>query len=799
MSTPESKFLEEARARWKLAENADQKQRERELADLRFYAGEQWDDDLLNARKGTTLGSGTNSQVVPARPSLTINKTLEPVRQILNQQRQADLGYELVPADDFGEITGAIDHSEIELREGLVRRIQRDPEAEDARMWSFQRAAIAGRGFRVVLTRYMKGSADQEIYVDRIYNQNSVRIDPSHEQPDASDIQWGFYGTDMLQAAFRKEYPKAKAALIDNDDQWRGLGDEAPGWFDHDTEGNRVLRVTNYYYTEQEAVTLYHLSNGAAVPEDKLAVLPAGVTVLVDGDNNHVTHVETKKRVKWCKITGNEKLEETDWPGRWIPIIQEVGEELQPYDGERRKQGVVRPMRDSCKGNNYVISKFVERVGLTPIPPWMMAGGQDEGYEDEYNAANTRTLSRLHYNQDDNFGKPAPPPFKPDNRADVADIAMGVQMFGQAIQATSVVPETALGNTDATVKSGKLARALIEQGEQGTSNFMDNHKRSLRHEARIVNDLLYPIYGRPGRLVRLINGQGEVESVLMDTPFTLEGEGTKRRPVPVPDGQPKPANAKLYKLTPDADFNVAVKITKSVDTRRQQIVQFLGELIGSDPTQMAVIGDKLWKYLDVPDHAEIEERYKLMLAPPIQQLLSGNSPLPPEAQQKIAMLEAQIQELLPLADKNKTDLMKTQAQQDADNQRTAAEIESREKIERWKLETQLEIEMAKLGNASMMKRAEIDADLLHQHNEQQRAEQEQADQLAADAALAEQANQQKQEQQAQAHQQALEQGEQQIGGQLVTGEQGQQHALEQGEQSHQQALEQQANAPEPAV
>lgn len=795
-------FLQEARDRWKLAENADKNQRERELADLRFYAGEQWDDDLLNARKGTTLGSGTNTQVVPARPSLTINKTLEPVRQILNQQRQADLGYELVPADDFGEITGAVDHSEIELREGMVRRIQRAPEAEDARMWSFQRAAIAGRGFRVVLSRYMPGSADQEPYIDRIYNQNSVRIDPSHEQPDASDIEWGFYGTDMLQTAFKREYPKAKAALIDNDDQWRGLGDEAPGWFNIDDNGNRVLRVTNYYYTEHKPVTLYHLSNGAAVPEAKLATLPEGVTVVTDDDGKPVTHVETKRSVKWCKITGNEKLDETDWPGKWIPIIQEVGEELQPYDGERRKQGVVRPMRDSCKGNNYVISKFVERVGLTPIPPWMMAGGQDEGYDDEYNAANTRTLSRLHYNQKDNFDQPAPPPFKPDNRADVADIAMGVQMFGQAIQATSVVPETALGNTDATVKSGKLARALIEQGEMGTSNFMDNHKRSLRHEARIINDLLYPLCGRDGRRLKIVNGQGDTQSIILGVPFTLEGQGRNKKPVPVQgwrEGMEIPANAKLYKLTPDAEFNIAVKITKNIETRRQQIVQFLAEMISADPQQIQVIGDVLWKYLDVPDHAAIEERYKLILLPAIQQMLSGNSPLPPEAQQKIAMLEAQLQELMPLADKNKTDLMKAQGQAMAESERTAAEIASKERIERWKLETQLEIEMAKLGNASMMKRAEIDADLLHQHNEQQMAQQAQAEQVAADAALAEQANAHAQGQQAQAHQQALEQGEQQIGGQLVQGEQSQQHALEQGQQSHEQALEQQAVAPKPAI
>jgi hypothetical protein len=132
-----------------------------------------------------------------------------------------------------------------------------------------------------------------------------------------------------------------------------------------------------------------------------------------------------------------------------VPIIKTVGEELQPYDEKRRCEGIVRPMRDSCMGNNYIISKFVERVGLTPIAPIIMAGGQDDGYEAEWDAANTRTLSRLHYNQVDNFDRPvASPPFRADARAEIADIATGVQIFGQAIQATSVMPETALGHTD---------------------------------------------------------------------------------------------------------------------------------------------------------------------------------------------------------------------------------------------------------------------------------------------------------------------------------------------------------------
>ena len=149
-----------------------------------------------------------DTSYVPARPSLVINKTREPVRQVLNSERQSDLGIELVPADDFGDLGETISEDEIYLREGLVRRIQRESKAADARTWAFNRAAIAGRGYWRVNTRYVPGKTnDQEIYIHRWYNQSCVTLDPAHEQPDGSDAEWAFVGTDMPWDQYKAEYP----------------------------------------------------------------------------------------------------------------------------------------------------------------------------------------------------------------------------------------------------------------------------------------------------------------------------------------------------------------------------------------------------------------------------------------------------------------------------------------------------------------------------------------------------------------------------------------------------------------
>ena len=175
------KFLKQARERFHQSQEASENQRKRELDDLRFYQGgtNQWDADTLKARQKQEATAGMPP--VPARPCLTINKVREPVHQILNQERQSDMGIEITPADDFGELGPPIDDTEIELREGLVRRIQRESEAADARSWAFDRAVKAGTGYYRVLTRYVKGKTwDQEIAVIRIFNQASVKIGRAH-------------------------------------------------------------------------------------------------------------------------------------------------------------------------------------------------------------------------------------------------------------------------------------------------------------------------------------------------------------------------------------------------------------------------------------------------------------------------------------------------------------------------------------------------------------------------------------------------------------------------------------------
>jgi hypothetical protein len=805
MSKADDDFIKLARDRFKQAEDADQEQRKRELDDLRFYSGDQWSPEAKMQRQGQqALG---NLPPTPERPTLTINKVREPVRQVLNMEEGAEFTVTIAAADDFGPLAtpNADRDREIDVREGLVRGIQRAPEATDARLWAASRAAIAGRGYYGVMTRYLPGkSRDQEVYIHRYYNQASVSLDPAHEQPDGSDAEWGFVGIDMPIAQYEAEFGKnrvARAAAA-SDMEWRALGDEAPGWFSDTNELTKSVRVVDYWYTERKTRTL------CTMPDDTLAwqdELPD------DAPDPIETRKVTEKQIQWAKIDGVQKLDETDWGGPDIPIVKVLGEELHPYDQERRAEGMVRPARDSNQGYNSMVSKLVETVGLTPIPPWMVAEGTWEVYRAWYQAATTRTLPALPYKTTDLMGNPAPPPFRTPVDTPINDLALSVQMFDQAIKSTTGVPDANIGRQDSSIRSGKMAQVLIAQSQHGTSHFLNNLRRSMRYEGQIVNNLLYPIYGkRPGRLARIINGQGEPETVqigqrptptfmppgmgqgatstmpgMMPPPMGgapggppmpgLPGPPPAGAPTPMGPGGPPPGpmgapppgmmppgmppgmmrppapppTPPVYTLTPDATFNVVVRVTKAFDSRRQEEASMMADLIQANPQLITWFGDLFLKNQDGPGHLEMAERAKVMLAPPIQQMLTqqaqGQGAIPPPIAAQMQQLQQRLQDAEKLLQHASQEIQSDNAKYRTEIQRTQMELDSKERIAAADREVKLAV--AELG--AKVDRMQLFMDERNRLGVQAHEADQAARDRAHEAALG-----------AQEHVQALEQGAQ---------------------------------------
>lgn len=697
-SDDDKKLLQLVKLRFKQGEEADHKQRERERKALAFYANDQWDPAVRAARAGQSASGGLPP--VPARPTLTINKLREPVRQVLNEERQSDMGIEIVAADDFEDVSGPIDPTEIKLREGLVRRIQRQSEAQDARTWAFARAVIAGRGYYRVMTRYLPGKTmDQEVCVQRLYDQSSVMLDPSHEQPDGSDADWGIIGSDVPWEQYKAEYPHAEdghpnSLCSYSDEDFRALGETEPDWFSQ--EGDlRMCRVIEYWYTERTTRTLVDLPDGPQWKDE----LPEGTVIPKGVQSREVV----EKAIKWCKLDGCQVLERTDWPAPDMPIVKVLGEEIQPYDNERRAQGMVEPAIDAQVGFNAMVSKWVETIALAPIPPFQAAPGQVEPFKAWYEAANTRTLPYLPYEPIAVGGAVLGPPTRTPVDTPIQAIAGSLQMFSEGVATTTGVDSQLahLGHADPSLKSGKAIQALQAQSQHGTSGFLDNLKRSIRYEGQITNNLLYPIYGKPGRLVRIVTGEGDSETVTIAPPAPQSPQGQN------PDngigqppqlGQPPMQGQQpQYRLTKDAHYNVIIKVTRSFDSRREQETNILGEILSAQPQMMAVFGDLFFKYQDGPGHQEMAERAKAMLDPKVLQAISqkDGQQIPPAAQAQIQAMQQQLQQLHQIATEQQKDLDTKRADNETKVLIAKAEIDSKERIAAADRETKLAV--AELG------------------------------------------------------------------------------------------------------
>jgi hypothetical protein len=746
-----------ARDRFKQAETAGTKQYQREIDDLRFLI-QQWPDDLMLARSGQNAAAGLPP--VPARPCLTIDTLHDPLAHVKAEAEQTDLGPEIVAADDFGDLIGPIDDTEIELREGLVRKIQRESNARDARNWAADRARKAGQGYYIVLTRYVsERSNDQEVYVDKIYNQSAVRLDPRHEQSDGSDCDWEFYGTDMSWEQYQAEHPDSPLSKRDSvsDDDWRGLGDEAKDWFTTDKDGVRSVRVMNYFWTDREVVTLATLADGRTVPAEQAGDAPRGIDE--DGepieDRRHV-----KKTIRWSKIDGINVLDETVIPSPYMPIVKVVWEEVQPFDREYRAQGMVRPARDAAFGVSVMASTEVEVALLAPKTPVTGVAGQFDGFDEAWDQANIRNIGRLEYNAYTpeypvGSGAPLPPPAAlVRNTSEAVGVWDGLRnMFVQSVKSSTGVPDATLGNVDPSVRSGRAIRQLIEQSSKGTSGGLQNLVKSVTYEAKIQNSLLYPIYGRrPGRLMQMMTGKNESQSVLVGQPFV---RNEKQRPVPFDPNQHQGQEPKTYQLTPDAEFNVAIRVSKDYDTQRQEEFSMLGELIGANPELMTWFGDLWLDSNDGPGHKEMADRAKLMLAPAIQQQMNGGAGnIPPEVQAQMQQMGQQLQQAQQF-------IQTKQAEQQGTIEKAKIDAQSKVEIEqlRGELEKQkmmLEIRLKEMDNAKAIEVARINAAKSSMNIAQQAAEERLSTGLEFNQAQEVAAQQQTRELQAQAGEQAHE-------------------------------------------
>lgn len=737
---PETAPHQLALDRFKLASQAEDEQRKREVDDLRFIDfDDQWPADVRQARAGVNA-MGNGLPAVPARPCLTINKLLQPVEIVSTQARQARLALEFAPK------TSGADQDTAEAFEDIVRAIQANSRAHLARNWAFERAVKAGRGFYRILTEYANdGDNDLDIVYKRILNQSSVYLDPAAQEPDWSDGLWAFVTEDLPLDRYKALYPDSEIAAADHE-TLNGYGNSQPDWV-KDADTGKLIRVAEYWQVviEKVEVTLYAFPDGTekncTAEEHAFAQKAGGQPVINEATGLPFTRELERRRVKWSKINAVETLAEQDWPGRYIPIVPVIGREAN-VNGERRWTGIVRPARDAQTYYNFQVSNQAEQIGTASKAPWVVYWETVEPYLDWWKQSATRNFPFLPVAAArDAAGNVLPPPQRNTAEPAIQATTMAIAQANSDIQATTTVHDPSLGNLSPNERSGKAIMALQKQSEQSTGQYLDNlAQMSMLYEGKILRDLIPKIYTRVGRIVPAVGEDDQQRQIMLGKPYVTK------------DGQPQPAQpndpkAKTIDLA-KGEYGVAVTIGKSFTTRREEGVVQMSALAESAPQMVPTFADLWVANMDFPGARQIADRLKKTLPP---QLADGEDGQPSveqlqqqlqQAGQMIEMMTKEIEAKTRIID---TDQVKSQATlqekdmtETAETQREAARIEADKQIAA--LKALVELAKAEIAAQTSMasQHAEMAREQLgfkHEHMENEASRAQESTEQARDRAV----------------------------------------------------------------
>lgn len=598
-SKADEALLKESREGLQERIDAEKEQRDLMLDDLRFLTLDQWPADLRAQRE--------NDVVNGARPCLTVDQINQYTTQVENDMASNRPSIKTRPVDD-----GA-DPETAKIFQGLVRHIEDQSSAHVAYQTAGASAVAVGLGFVRVVSEYVSpDSFDQELLIKRVPDTFSVYLG-EHNMPDGSDAEKAWVFENVPLEKFQREYPKASI----KDSDFANFG----GTLKWKTEKSVV--VCEYFYKKYEEVELLFLADGTSVFADEYK--ESGADTEITG--RRMSH---RVSVKWCKHTGCEVLERSDIPGKYIPIVEEVGKE-KIVEGKRVLWGLVRPAKDSLRAFNYWISAMTEKMALAPKSPWVGAVGQFKTAGDKWDKSNVNNYATLEYDVIDVNGNVVPAPRRQEPIQMEAAMAQLLGIMQNNVKSSLGMYKAAVGDTDSQ-QSGRAILALKKESDTGTSHFGANQAISITHVGRILVDRIPYTYDTK-RILRILGEDGKTENVTIDP-----SQGTSIREIREADGKIK----RIYNLGV-GKYDVTVTVGPGYTTSRQEAATVMSELAQSakDPASAAILQYAAVKNADFHGSEEITKMLKAMLPPQIQE--DTDAEVPPQAMAKIQQLTQHVQ------------------------------------------------------------------------------------------------------------------------------------------------------------
>lgn len=635
--TGDEALLQEIRDRFRYACDAWREIRDERRIDMRYIAGDPWDEADRKARADA------------GRPCINHDELNQFVNQAINGLRQNKRGIKVSPAGN-----GASEKT-AELHQDLIRTIEYRSQAQSAYVTAFQAALEGSYGFFRLSRKYTADSDNltaenfdrQEIVVRNIANPDSVLYDPDCKEADWCDARFCFVLNPISRDEFKAQYPNAQ--VKDFTAEHMAV---AKDWLQE-----KLVLTAEYWKVESKPRTLYLLATGEvtdALPEDEKPVKQRTV--------------QAKKVVQYI-TNGVEILERNEEIGGEIPVLIVTGKEIYVDEGsggaKRKLLSLVRLARDPQMSLAHLVSQQTEEAGLSPRVPYVGYKGQFESDAEAWETATKVPHAFLQVDPvvDAAGGALLPLPRREPFTPNFAAFEVAKDSCRRAIQAAmgiSPLPTAMQRNSE---KSGVALERIQQQQAIGSFHFIDNFDRALTRAGRIMESWIPSVYGDE-RETAVVKPDDSHELVRLNAPPDETQEQAPR--------------------VDEGDHDVTISTGPSFESQRSAQQDFLDTLIanlGSLPVAPPQAAKLLSMAIQMKQLGPKGDEMAEIISPREQE----GQQMPPQALQAMQQAEQQMQALNAYAQ----DLEGKLKEMEAEKQAKVVENEYRLKIETLKIEADL--------------------------------------------------------------------------------------------------------------
>ena len=578
-------LIDEARDRFNLCAEWESTARERFIQDLKFRHGDsdngyQWPNSIRRARD------------VDSKPTLTINQIRQHNLQIINDAKQNKSSVRILATGN-----GSTRESALCLMD-IIRNIEYHSDAQDAYQTAIEFQVDGGIGWWRIVTDYAGPETfEQEVFVRRVSDPLSVYLDPDIQTKDGSDAKFAFVFDDVPREEFEKAYPNFKDI--------EGQSPLGTGSTQDDWMSDSHVRVCEYFRKVPKRDKLYEFVDPKTGQRRTIrdSRMPKAMRDAV------IDHPLTRSRtvedevVEWYLIVGEKKVDSTTWPGRYIPLVRCVGEEI-VLDGVLDRKGHTRALKDAQRMYNYNASSQVEFVALQGKTPWVAPAAAIEELETMWNTANTVNHSVLPWKHIDDEGNPIPPPQRPNPPNMSPAYQEGMNTAFQQLMMASGQWQNQLGMMG-NERTGSAIEKRQHQSDTAVFHFQDNYATALRFTGKQLIDLIPKIYDT--RRIKRIMADDGVE-------YEVEIDPTARAAYLQEMGHEGEIIRRIF--NPQlGQYDVQAAVGPAYGTKREQTVEALTLILTQAPALTGIIGDLLLQSMDFDKADEAAQRLKRMVPP----------------------------------------------------------------------------------------------------------------------------------------------------------------------------------------